>query len=134
MGVRERRQSRGRRHGDFHLIESADWTANETFFAANVVPIVVNKSSYTPFLGVVGARAYDTGNLAITFQNVGTAAIVPPAETYGVAFVPCALPTVAANVLTGSYQTAVGLSSQQIMDLVNELQTMAAAKGLIAGS
>lgn len=68
-------------------------TTVEQTFAANAAltsvvsgsVIWVNKPSYTPGIGVAGARVSGTGSICVTFTNSTAATITPPTETYLVA-------------------------------------------------
>lgn len=67
-------------------------TAEQTFAgnaALTAVPassvVWVNKPSYTPGLGIGGARVSGTGSICVTFTNSTAATITPPTEAYLVA-------------------------------------------------
>lgn len=111
---------------------AANTSAEQTFTVTGLISgssVWVNKSSYTPGLGIGGVRVSGTNTLAINFVNLTAAAIVPPSENY----------------VIGNFQVpspgAGNSVAQHVSQVVNGLGNLSAAErlalvnmGLIAGS
>lgn len=110
-------------------VSNASLLANWT----NYCPICVSKPSYTSGIGILGARQASANTIGINFQNVLTTAVTPPAEVYTFASFPTPLATANANLIATSVYQAAGVTFNQIIDLINELQAAAALLGMIKG-
>lgn len=95
--------------------------------------VIVNKSTHTSGIGVVGARANSTSTLGITYMNVTTGAIVPPAETYLIANFPSYAPTISANQIEGCCTQIIQPTFNSLLDQGNEFQQSLVEAGIIAG-
>lgn len=74
---------------------AANTSAEQTFTVAGLVAgteVAVTKPTVTTNLVLAGARVSAANTLAITFANNTASAIVPPAETYLVAYFPTSAP------------------------------------------
>jgi len=96
--------------------------------------VLVNKPSHTPYIGVLGARANSTSTLAITFMNVSSAAIVPPAEEYIIANFPSYPPSLSANQLAGYCSQIVAPTMNDSVNQGNEVQQSLVEAGIVYGS
>lgn len=114
---------------------AAGTTAEQTF-TVNVLTVstsvLVSKPSWTPGLHVVGARVSAASTLAITYQNSGTAAVIPPAETYTIAAVPLQGPGAVTTAGSTTNSIAVGFNgaNTNALAIKNALVNL----GLIAAS
>jgi len=96
--------------------------------------IMVNKPSYTPNIAITGCRANSTSQLAITYQNVSNAAIVPPAEIYLVAAFNSCNPQLGSNETFGGCQQIVGITYTAALDSLNEIQQTLVSTGIYNGA
>ena len=108
---------------------AAGTTAEQTFTVPLLnasTSVLVSKPSYTPGLHVVGARVSAASTLAITYQNSGTTAVVPPAETYTIAAVPLQGPGSFGTAGATTNSIAVGFSGgdANALGVLKALQTL----------
>lgn len=117
-------------------VSVASGTTAEQTFTVNALAVstsvLVSKPSFTPGLHVVGMRVSAASTLAITYQNSGTAAVVPPAETYTIAAIPLQGPGAVTTAGSTTNSIAVGFngSTANAFAVKNAL----VALGLIAAS
>jgi hypothetical protein len=106
--------------------------ANLTLAAANTTTFV-NKPSFTPGIGIVGARANSTTTIGITFQNNTANSITPPAEVYLVVNATSPVVALTANQTAGVVSTPARASYNYLIDLVNEQQHVSVQLGCMRG-
>lgn len=86
-------------------IVAANTTAEQTFTVTGLIPgtpVIVNKPSVTPGIGIAGARVSALNTLAINFSNNTAASIDPPQEAYLITAFGTAAPAAgSATVLPG---------------------------------
>lgn len=114
---------------------AAGTTAEQTFTVNSLnvsTSVLVSKPSFTPGLHVVGMRVSAASTLALTYQNSGTAAVIPPAETYTIAAVPIQGPGAVTTAGSTTNSIAVGFNGSNTNGLALRLALV--ALGLIAAS
>lgn len=92
---------------------AAGTTAEQTFTVnalAVSTSVLVSKPTYTPGIHVVGMRVSAASTLAITYQNSGTAAVVPPSEVYTIAAIPLQGPGAVTTAGATTNSIAVGFN------------------------
>lgn len=114
---------------------AAGTTAEQTF-TVNLLAVstaaLVSKPSWTPGLHVVGARVSAASTLAITYQNSGTAAVVPPAELYTIAAIPLQGPGAVTTAGATTNSIAVGFNGGGANAIA--MKSALVALGLMASS
>ena len=113
---------------------AANTTAEQTFSVAGIpaaaVAVMLNKPTITPGIIIGGVRANGANILAITYGNQTSAAIIPPAEVYTVAYSPNA-----ALTTTGNYCISpASVVFQGIVALANGLRSALVASNFIPGA
>lgn len=113
---------------------AANTTAEQTFTVTGVIsgtPVMVNKPTLQPGLGIMGARVSTTNVIAITFCNATGAAITPAAgEVYTVGNFQLLIDTTAGNaIVQGTSGSDSGAAT-----LVNGIRSALVSEGLIAGA
>lgn len=114
---------------------AAGTTAEQTFTVnalAVSTSVLVSKPSFTPGLHVVGMRVSAASTLALTYQNSGTVAVVPPAETYTIAAVPLQGPGAVTTAGSTTNSIAVGFNGANTNGIA--LRNALVLMGLIAAS
>jgi hypothetical protein len=108
---------------------AAGVTAEQTFtvnFLNVSTSVLVNKPSLTPGIALVNARVSAASTLALTYENLTTNAIVPPAEAYVIANVqlqgPGAVATTGAT--TNSIAIGIGGADLPVRDLHNYMNSL----------
>lgn len=104
-------------------------------WANNVTtPIYASKPSHTAGIGIGNVRCVNSTSIGITFLNVSTSNVTPPAEIYTFAAFPVPLAAANANLITNVMQYPVSLCYNQMVDLINEVQATMAMMGQIKGA
>lgn len=114
---------------------AAGTTAEQTFTVntlAASTSALVSKPTFTPGLHVVGTRVSAASTLAITYQNSGTAAVVPPAEVYTIAAVPLQGPGAVTTAGATTNSIAVGFNGSTTNSFA--VKNALVALGLLAAS
>jgi len=114
---------------------AAGTTAEQTFTVNSLVvssSALVSKPSFTPGLHVVGARVSAASTLALTYQNSGTVAIVPPSEIYTIASIPIQGPGAVTTAGATTNSIAVSFSGRAASEL--QLRNALVALGLVAAT
>lgn len=96
--------------------------------------VFANKPTSTAGLGVVGVRVSAANTLAVTYQNVSTAAVAVPAETYLVGSVARQAPSALPTTTVASYQASVLSGEGQTGVLNNEMRAALVGLNLISGA
>ena len=114
---------------------AAGTTAEQTFTVnalAVSTSVLVSKPTYTPGIHVVGMRVSAASTLAITYQNSGSVAVVPPSEVYTIAAIPLQGPgaVTTAGATTNSIAVGFNGSATNSFAIKNALVSL----GLIAAS
>jgi hypothetical protein len=111
---------------------AANTCAEQTFTVTGLLASTsawVNKPSFTSGLGIVGVRVTAADTLGINYYNGTAASITPPAEAYLVGNFQQKPPAAGGSILQKCMETEVLSDS-----LMNEIQAVLAAKGLMKGS
>ncbi len=114
---------------------AAGTTAEQTFTVNSLAvstSVLVSKPSYTPGLHVVGMRVSAASTLALTYQNSGTAAVVPPAELYPIAAIPLQGPGAVTTAGATTNSIAVGFNGAGSNAIA--IRSALVALGLLASS
>ena len=111
---------------------AANTTAEQTFTVPNLTagtPVIVNKPTSTTGVCIAGARVSATNTLAITFANLTSGAIVPPAEVYTVGYWPNAA------ISTGNwFSQAASLIFNSAVGLTAAIRSALVGMNMIAGA
>jgi hypothetical protein len=111
---------------------AANVCAEQTFTVTGLkasTSVWVNKPTFTAGIGIAGVRISSANTLAINYYNGTAASITPPAETYLVGNFQQLPPAAGGSILQKCMETEVLSDS-----LLNEIQAVLAAKGLMKGS
>lgn len=115
---------------------AANTTAEQTFTILGLnwvnsspATVVVNKPSHTQGITLGGARISAANTLSLTFENITSAAIVPPAEVYTIGAFQAVGPGTANWVAN-----RIRLSDNSLLNFSNEVQNTLAVTSYIKGS
>ena len=104
-------------------------------YANNVtMAVYASKPSHTYGIGIGNVRCVNSTQLAISYLNVSTSNVTPPAEVYTFAAFPVPIAVANANLIMNVSQVPVSLCQNQIADLLNEVQATMAMMGQFKGA